>query len=366
MKGPSKLWRYSKPINDVCRVLFAGPHFHAALPFTRSILERKQEQDVLQGMLGPAKQGIELLYAPTPKDILRLAPSCHVAIPFMEKFDESFIAVATELRLILQFGVGLEGVNIEKATQNGIIVSNIPAHKTGNAEATAEHAVFLTMSLLRRTMDELPKRFANGELGGLPIPRTVMGKRVTVVGYGAVGSKVCEYLSLMGAQVTAVRKRQWSDSETNTTQATTLKKSNDLNSVLPSTDVLILACNLTPETYHLINADRIRRCRKGILIVNVGRGPLVCYDALYEGLQSEHVEAFASDVGIGRSDGISTKPSEPWDPHDPLSLHSRTLFTPHVGGYTDYTYRNMAQYVCDAILDIVNGLPPNVWVNKDP
>jgi lactate dehydrogenase-like 2-hydroxyacid dehydrogenase len=212
------VWRFQKPLTTTCRIVFAGPHFQAGLTQARRVLARK-------GLL----EQVELIHAQTRQELLTAIPTAHVALPFMERFDDAVFeaAVANEnetLRLVMQFGVGLEGVDVESATTKGIAVSNIPAQETLNAEATAEHGVFLAMSLLRHAHD-LPRRFDAKELGGLPIPRTIYGKRVTVVGYGAVGSTLARYLTALGAHVTVVRRRPWSLKTITTTVAVSSEQS---------------------------------------------------------------------------------------------------------------------------------------------
>jgi phosphoglycerate dehydrogenase-like enzyme len=83
---------------------------------------------------------------------------------------------------------------------------------------------------------------------------------------------------------------------------------------------------------------------------------------MLDALTSGTIGGFASDVGIGGHP--TNKPSEPWDPHDELSQFPNVLFTPHVGGYTDYSYSIMAKKVVDSIEHIIRGEPPPVWVNK--
>jgi lactate dehydrogenase-like 2-hydroxyacid dehydrogenase len=289
----------------------------------------------------------------------------------MEHFSSDFFHPTTtpNLRLAIQFGVGLERVDVAAATKEGIAISNIPADGTGNAEATSEHAMFLTMSLLRYATTDLNRRFQNQELGGLPAPRTVYRKNVTVVGFGSVGKVLTRYLIHMGAHVTVVRNRSWESitadedsSGCHDTQLLTEKgsKASSLDEALPTTDVLILAVTMTPETLHLMNHETISLLPRGALIVNVGRGPLVEYGAIRAALTSGAVGGFASDVGVG---GHPTAPSEPWDPKDELSQLENTLFTPHVGGYTDYSYDKMANKIVDAIECVMRGDPPPVWVN---
>ena len=120
---------------------------------------------------------------------------------------------------------------------------------------------------------------------------------------------------------------------------------------------------MTPETHYLINQHSIQLLKPGALVVNVGRGPLVEYNAIFEALQdSGRVAGYASDVGVGHS----SKPSEPWDPLDPLSLHPNTIFTPHVGGNCHVVVKNMAETIVDNLERIARGEAPLHWVNADP
>ena len=348
-------WRFAQrgqreespsPPDRKFRVMFSGSQFQAGLENTRQLLVERNLQD-----------SIELVHAPTDGDVMRLAPTVDVALPFMQRFDAAFLRAATKLVLVQQYGVGLEGIDIQTATKLGIAVSNVPANGTGNAQATSEHALLLSMSLLRQTATELPKRLQNQILGGLPAPKTLFRRRVTVVGYGAVGSVLCTYLTTMGATVTAVRKRPWVHDEAS--QHPNINRSNHLEDVLPETELLILACPVTPDTFHLMNHDRIQLLPEGAYLVNVGRGPLAEYHAVRKAIESSHLAGFASDVGVGHPD----KPSEPWDPDDPLTLHPNTIFTPHVGGYSEYSYGVMADKVLTSIESIMKGEPPPVWCN---
>lgn len=336
------LWRFQLPIEDrLIRLVYAGSHWRESLRLAREAIASNDLP-------------IQLIHAPTDKDLMQAAATADVAVPFMEKFHGKFLNEAKKLRLVIQFGVGLEGVDIQTATENGIAVSNIPANGTGNAESTAEHAIFLCISLLRRSQTDLVKQFNERQLGGMPAPRSLFRKRVTVVGYGSVGSKICEYLMAMGAIVTTVRRRNVH------VNLPSLRVSTSLQDVLPTTDVLVLACPLTEETFHLVNRKTLALLPEGSLIVNVGRGPLVEHASILEALEMGKVGGFASDVGVGHE----SKVSEPWDPLDALSLHENALFTPHIGGSTDYCHGLMTQSILTAAQKVQKGDPPANWVNK--
>ena len=355
MSTSKLLWRFKTPLTRrPCRVLFAGPHFQASLSFVEQRLQEKNHH-----LLGDQ---FELVHCPSVHEMQQAAPTIDVAIPFMEQFASDFLQAASRLRLIVQYGVGLEGIDMETATKLGIAVSNVPACQSGNAQATAEHAIYLTIGLLRHSND-YSRRFQTRQLGGLPIPRTLYKKRVTVVGYGAVGSMLCEnYLLPMGAQVTAVRRNWPLDSNCSGTKGYgEIQRSTVLEKELPTTDILILACPLTPRTHHLVNESTISRLPKGSLIINVGRGPLVSYLAILPALKSGRIGGFASDVGISHPE----KPAEPWDPQDPICQLPNVIFTPHVGGYTDFAYDKMSLCIVEAMEHVMAGRPPPVWINQD-
>jgi len=208
----------------------------------------------------------------------------------------------------------------------------------------------------------LQERFQQRILGGLPVPRTLYQKRVTVVGYGAVGSLLVEYLVQLGARVTVIRKQPWEKEFVHAGHhKCKFQTCHTLEDALPHTDVLFLACTMTLETFHLLNAKTLGLLPLGALVVNVGRGPLVEYASMVEALTSQHIGGYASDVGIGHD----SKVSEPWDPSDPLSQLPNVIFTPHVGGYCDYSYSTMGQSVMEAICAVQQGKPPPVWVNQE-
>ncbi len=112
----------------------------------------------------------------------------------------------------MQYGVGLEGVDIEEATRKCIIVSNIPSALCGNAEATAEHAIYLTLSALRNP-NISQKVFESGSLGN-PLTRQILGKSVTIIGYGNVASRLLQRLIPFGPKdVTVMRRSMWDSKE---------------------------------------------------------------------------------------------------------------------------------------------------------
>lgn len=310
------------------KVLFASSkHFVAGYELTLKVCEER-------GLACDVVQSLSSLH----EDIR----DADVVVPLMEKIDSSVLAVAQRLKLVIQFGVGLEGVDVEGCTSLGIAVANIPSATSENATATAEHGLFLTMWALRKGMEST---FQSQRLGGR-LTTQLAGKTVCVVGHGSVGKRLSTILRCLGARtIVAHAHRSWREGEScEGDERVTLEERGDALAV-------VLCCPLTSETRGMVNDGFVRGMRYGSILVNVGRGPLVQRNAVLDALNSGQVGAFASDVGIDDCQ----RPSEPWDPSDPISLHPNALFTPHVGGYSDKSYSNMAHAVADAVQALIDG-----------
>ena len=116
-------WRFERPLDPDApfKVVFSGErHFLAALPLTRAAL---------------ADDGVDLVQAPT-ESLAAAVADAQVVIPFMERLDAAVLEAGTDVRLVVQFGVGLEGVDRDACRRLGIALSNCPARASGNAAAT--------------------------------------------------------------------------------------------------------------------------------------------------------------------------------------------------------------------------------------
>ncbi|CAI7863994.1 unnamed protein product [Closterium sp. NIES-53] len=125
----------------------------------------------------------------------------------MTRLDAGTIAEASKLRLIVQFGVGLEGVDVTAATARGIRVGRIPSADTGNAVSCAEHAIYLALALLRkqRRMQESIQQQRLGQ----PIGQTIFGKSALIVGYGGIGKALAARLRAFGVTWLGGVRRGW-------------------------------------------------------------------------------------------------------------------------------------------------------------
>ncbi len=267
-----------------------------------------------------------------------------VIVPLMSRIDGAMMD-RLQPRLIQQFGVGLEGVDLEAARQRGIEVANVPAADTGNADGVGEIAVLHLLALARR-LREAGDAVAAGKLGE-PLGMPLSDAQVVVLGLGAVGRAVVRRLAGFGAHVTGVGLRDGADlpAETRALALDAYLPASALMQALHGADALIVCCTLNEQTRGLVAERELAALRRGGYLVNVARGPVVSYDALLAALRSGQIGGAGLDVYW----------DEPIDPADPL-LAENVSATPHVGGVTTGSYRRIGAQVVAGIERARDGL----------
>jgi len=270
-----------------------------------------------------------------------------VCVPRMMRLDAAVIARGTRLKLIVQFGVGLEGVDVEAATKAGIKVALIPSGGTGGALACAEHAIYFMLGLLRRQSD-LAATVAAQKLGE-PAGETLFGKTVFILGYGNIGKELAKRLRPFGVHVLAAR-RSWSGEKASDDDDELVQEKGGMERTLEfasRADIVATCCTVNPSTKGIVNAKFLAAMKKGAHVVNVARGGLLDYDAVLAALKSGHLGGLAIDVTW----------TEPFDPADPILQLPNVLITPHVAGVTTLSYNNMAKALLEGVDQFASGKP---------
>jgi lactate dehydrogenase-like 2-hydroxyacid dehydrogenase len=287
--------------------------------------------------------------------------TCEVAVPLMTKLDADIIARGARdgrLRLVLQFGVGLEGVDVDAATRCGVRVARIPSEKTGNATSTAEMAVYLLLAALR-SHDGMSRSVETRRLG-TPTGRTLGECAVLVVGWGHIGVKIAKLLEAFGCETYAARRGEWSRDASDRDGvrlagvcSTSASSTNDYDEILGRVDAVCLACTQDASNMGMIDAKFLSKMKPGSVLVNVARGGLFNRDDVLDALNSGHLGYLATDVAW----------SEPVDPDDAVVRHPNSYFTPHVGGVCHGSYNAMGEIIanCTSVLDKLDELPPGTY-----
>jgi lactate dehydrogenase-like 2-hydroxyacid dehydrogenase len=276
-----------------------------------------------------------------------------VAVPLMTRLSRDAIAAGKRngLKLIQQFGAGLEGVDREAAAELGIPVMNI-ATREGNAVSTAEHAIYLLLSLLRRP-HEMDAVLQSRGLGS-PVGSTIHGKGILIIGFGELGKQAATRLRAFApAEICAFRHGAWPESDLalvddagSFTCATSYSASTGMQRLLEmaqKSHVCIMCCPLNQHTQGILGEGVLAAMPRGSLVVNVARGGVIDRHALVSHLQSGHLSGAAMDVfwkePFDRADadqgGVATMRALQAQGHN-------IVMTPHVGGVTELSRDKMS------------------------
>ncbi len=248
------------------------------------------------------------------------------------KVTSSLLEGAKQLRVVGRAGVGVDNVDLDAATKQGIVVMNTPG---GNAVSVAEHTLALLLALARRIpeADASMKRgqWEKKKLQGIEL----RGKTLGVVGFGQIGREVARLAQAFEMEVLAY------DPFVTSVVARELNvKLAPLEQLLKSCDFLTLHASATPETHHLLNARTLAQSKPGIRIVNCARGELINQADLLAALESGQVAAAALDV-------FETEP-----PKDhPLVKHSNVVATPHIAGSTEEAQEIVGIRIAEQVRD---------------
>jgi phosphoglycerate dehydrogenase-like enzyme len=305
------------------KILFCGQTFPRAPEMLRALLP---EDEVL------SCPGSEVQHVGLTVDAL---------VPLMHRLEGELIQ-RTSARVIQQWGVGLEGVDIPAATARGIPVCNVPADETANADSTAEHALFLMLGVARR-VHECLRSFA-GSRWGTPTGEALCGKTALIVGLGRVGAALASKLRALGMNVEAIRRTADPERE----NALRLRRAGtfeDLGRMASDADFVISCVALTDETRGLFDAKLFRAMKKDAAVINVSRGPVVEENDLIRALKDGRIAGAGLDVFS----------QEPVAPGNPLLAMDNVFATPHVAGATRQTYEGVARIVHENMLRLKAG-----------
>ena len=251
-------------------------------------------------------------------DLIKLIADFHGLVVRSEtKVTKEVLEAATKLRVVGRAGVGVDNVDVETATRRGVIVMNAPG---GNTVSTAEHAFSLLLCAARKLpqADAMVRsgKWSRKEFQGVELYNKSLG----IIGMGRIGSELSRRAIAFGMRVLAF------DPYLAATRARALQVEliDELDDLLREADFITLHTPLTPETHHLINAERFAKMKRGVRIINCARGGLIDESALADCLTSGHVAGAALDV-------FETEPL----PHDsPLRGLTNLVLTPHLGAST--------------------------------
>lgn len=260
--------------------------------------------------------------------------------------DEKLMEHAPKLKVISNYGVGYDRVDVEAATRRKIIVTNTPDVVT---EATAELTFGLILAVTRRIAEadhilrsKVPFRWGPMQLLGFELT----GKTLGIIGFGRIGQAVARRAKAFGMNVIYFTRTPRSESLDWHEQC----YYKPLETLLRESDIVSVHVPLTKETYHLIGEAQLSLMKKGAYIINTARGPVLDEEALVKALKGGNLAGAGLDV-FEREPHI----------HPELLELNNTVLTPHIGTTTLETRTAMAKMAAQNLILAFEGKrSPNV------
>jgi phosphoglycerate dehydrogenase-like enzyme len=291
--------------------------------------------------------GLRVRHAPntggrTSAELSRLLRDAVGAIVSTDPFDRSVFEASPGLRVIARVGVGTDSIDLEAATEAGVVVTTAPGM---NSETAADHTLALMLAVVRRvTEHDAAIRAGAWPRGGDLTPGDLHGRTVGLVGHGRIGAAVARRLSGFGVRLLiadpAVERVDGAECVS-------------FERVLAESDIVSLHVPLDEQTRGVIGRNEIGAMRPGAILVNTARGALVDQAALENALRSGHLGGAALDVFA----------AEPPLGSGLLSL-TNVVLSPHIAGISVDSIERMARQATDNVLAVLAGRPdPSVVAN---
>jgi glyoxylate reductase len=263
-----------------------------------------------------------------------------------DRIDAGVFAAGTgRLRVVANVAVGYDNIDVTAAAEHGVAVCNTP----GVLDETTADLAFLLILSASRLAGDAERDLRDGRWPGWGIlqylGRDVHAATLGLVGFGRIGQAVARRASGFGMNVLHHARH---DTGLPGYEAS-------LDELLAASDVVSLHVPLTPDTHHLLDADRLARLRPTAVLVNTARGPVVDEAALAAALESGQLFAAGLDV-YEREPAI--------DPR--LLAAPRTVLLPHIGSASQATRTRMAHVACEGVVAVLRGAQPAHLVSAGP
>ena len=295
-------------------------------------------------LLSREAEVIELL-KPSDAELLKAIVDCQALIVRSStKVTRAVIEAGSKLQVIGRAGSGVDNIDLDAATQRGVIVVNTP---TGNTLSAAEHTIALMLASARH----LPAAYTSLRSGLWERQKYVgvelRGKTLGLVGLGQVGAEVAQ--RMRGMEMRVIAHDPYIVAERAQSLGVELVS---LEELLEQSDFISLHIRLTSATRDLLDDEKLAKVKPGVRIINTARGELIVSDALIRALDSGRVAGAALDVFREEPPGES-----------PLLKHDKIIVTPHLGALTEEAQERAALDVAEQVLAVLRGEPARYAVN---
>lgn len=281
-----------------------------------------------------------------PSEVVERAHDAEIIVTNKVTLTRQTLEQLPNLRLICVLATGYNTIDILAARDLGITVCNVPAYSTDSVA----QMVFAQILNMTNRVAHYARQTREGRWSAAPdfcywdLPVSELaGKTLGIVGLGHIGAKVASIAREFGMDVFAFTSK-------NSTDLPDYIQKTTLEGLFGVSDILTLHCPLTPDTHELINARTLARMKRGALLVNTGRGPLVNEADVAEALASGQLGGYGADVMC----------SEPPAADNPLFAQPNAFITPHIAWASVEARQRLLNATFDNIRAFQDGHPQNV------
>lgn len=288
----------------------------------------------------------------TPEELIEKGKESDMLLSLLtDRIDGDLMdAIGPQLKIVSNYAVGFDNIDVAAATDRGIVVTNTPCEEVN--EAVAEHTWALILALSRRVVeaDEATKRGSyRGWEPDIFLGPSLIGKTLGIVGLGRIGTMVAE--RARGYNMKIIYNKHTRDEECEQKMGI---KYCTLDTLFEESDIVSLHVPLTEETRGLINQENLHKMKKGVFLINTARGPVVREGDLVEALRSGHVGGAALDVFE----------NEPNIAPELIGMEN-VILTPHIASGTHEARNKMGEIAVTALIDFSKDTKPQNLVNPE-
>ncbi len=300
-------------------------------------------------ILGEAQAELTDLQTRDPLQVAERAQDADALFNLYTKLDGDILKRLPRLKVIVRYGVGVDTVDLEAATQLGIYVANVPDY---GVDEVSTHALSLLLGLARKTC--LYDRKVRGGTWdvklGKPI-RRLIGQKVGLVGFGRIPKLLTPKLQVLGFEVLACDPYVSADAM----RAVGVRPCDSLAGMASEVDYLSVHVPLGRDTRHLISAEVLQVMKRSAYLINTSRGATVDEMALIRALTEGEIAGAALDV----------MEQEPPAPDNPLLWMDNVILTPHAAYYSEEAFVDLRKKAAQQICEVLRGGVPENLVNKE-
>ncbi|WP_292852288.1 C-terminal binding protein [Microbacterium sp.] len=295
-----------------------------------------------------AVAGHSVVLAESDEHLLALAPEADAILTCFRRVSATVLDAAIRCRTVARYGVGVDNIDVARATELGILVSNVPEFCT---EEVADHTLLLILATLRNLLPATDTVRGGGwRTDAGASARRIRGLVLGIIGYGAIGAAVAERATAFGFEVVVDSRRLAVDPASVPAHVSRVV---DRDTLLAESDVVSIHVPLAADTRHSVGAAELARMKDGALLVNVSRGGLVNTDSLRAEVESGRLRA-ALDVT-----DPEPLPAEHW-----LRSSDDAIVTPHVAFASDGSLIELATKATTNALTVLAGRLPASVVDR--